>query len=242
MDATLKERVRARVREILAMDLSDERAKALTSLKDAFPQDAQVVEEIVVQENALAYRERLHASEYLAEARKVAEDVAAWPEEKKTGFRPGRVPHIAKHEPPPTTKITRYEDSVQCLVAQEHPELADAIKARADEGFAKYGTYLGVNNGRYVPMDFPQETLDAMNYGMQGILEGYPMREAQHHVVLATKLALGVVPNDEAVNEKHFYRLSEFQVETLLNDVASPGRELLFGGMRAWLNRRRGGE
>jgi len=229
MDATLKERVRARVREILAMDLSDERAKALTALKDAFPQDAQIVEEIVVQENALAL--------YLS-----VEYVFKVPEERVEARVEYLKSNIAKHEPPPTTKITRYEDSVQYLVAQEHPELADAIKARADEGFAKYGTYLGVNNGRYVPMDFPQETLDAMNYGMQGILEGYPMREAQHHVVLATKLALGVVPNDEAVNEKHFYRLSEFQVEALLNDVASPGRELLFGGMRAWLNRRRGGE
>jgi len=231
MDATLKERVRARVRDIFTETLSDERARKLTELSEAFPQDAQAVEEIVKQESALAAREPF---------------VFKVPEPGPVQVRVERRTGIAKHEPPPTTKITRYEDSVQYLVAQDYPALADAMKARADEGFKKYGTYLGVNNGRDVAMDMVQETLDAMNYGMQGMLEGRSgLSNPYKLAAIASMQLLGIAERDGEEKKEHFYKLSEFQVEAILDEMSSPlevspRNALLLEGMRAWLKHRRG--
>lgn len=250
MNAAMKERVRARVRDIFAVELSDERARKLTELSDAFPQDAQVVEEIVKQESALALKAKPLTIEALQEefpnmppttVAVLGERLRNHPKQIGSGYVD--VVDIAKHEPPPTTKVMRYEDSVQYVVAKDYPALADAIKARADEGFKKYGTYLGVNNGRDVKMDMVQETLDAMNYGMQGMIEG--RSGFVNPYKLAAIISMQLLGIAERVDEKkeHFYKLSEFQVETLVGDAPSPGAALLlYEGMRAWLERRRAGD
>jgi hypothetical protein len=52
-----------------------------------------------------------------------------------------------------------------------YPELQDAIAARAEVGFKRYGTYLQPDNGRCPCIDGFQETLDNMNYLAQEWVE-----------------------------------------------------------------------
>lgn len=51
------------------------------------------------------------------------------------------------------------------------PFVLEALKARAEFGFKKYGTYLRTHNGRDALMDAFQEILDLTNYLAQLILE-----------------------------------------------------------------------
>jgi len=51
------------------------------------------------------------------------------------------------------------------------PELQEDLRARAEAGKAKYGTYLRTFNGRYALMDAYQEALDLVMYLVQANLE-----------------------------------------------------------------------
>lgn len=51
------------------------------------------------------------------------------------------------------------------------PFVIDSLKARAEFGFNKYGTYLRTHNGRDALMDAYQESLDLCVYLAQAIME-----------------------------------------------------------------------
>lgn len=50
--------------------------------------------------------------------------------------------------------------------------LVEDLKARANMGLEKYGTFLRINNGRRAIVDLYQELQDALMYSMQARLEG----------------------------------------------------------------------
>ena len=74
-----------------------------------------------------------------------------------------------KHEPNPVIRDRPFEESVQgqlyfaCMM-NGHVKTAAAIKARAEEGKKKYGTYLFNHDGRNTYMDAAQEALDLAVY------------------------------------------------------------------------------
>lgn len=85
----------------------------------------------------------------------------------------------ATPEPAPTTTIDEYVDSVQHQAAKHSPpHVAGALAQRAEEGFKKYGTFLGKDNGRDVMRDAMQEALDLVVYLKQAELEEIPTAQA----------------------------------------------------------------
>lgn len=66
----------------------------------------------------------------------------------------------AAHEPPPTPGRERVLDAV-----------LEDLRARAEEGRKKYGTYLETHNGRRGLMDAYQEALDLVMYLKQCLME-----------------------------------------------------------------------
>ena len=81
------------------------------------------------------------------------------------------------HEPDPIIHDKPFEESVQgrlCaqLRASGKSDLADAIQARAEEGKAKYGTYLFPFDGRDTTVDAAQEALDLVVYLAKSSMEG----------------------------------------------------------------------
>lgn len=53
-------------------------------------------------------------------------------------------------------------------------DVRQALKDRAEMGRAKYGTYLRINNGRDVGVDYFQELLDAVMYSGQAKMMNLP--------------------------------------------------------------------
>lgn len=82
--------------------------------------------------------------------------------------------HFHKPEPDPIVRDLPFEESVQGKLCEyvEHHGLAQAIKARAEEGKEKYGTYLFTHDGRSTKMDAAQEALDFLVYLYKMVLEG----------------------------------------------------------------------
>lgn len=58
------------------------------------------------------------------------------------------------------------------LRSMGHHDVADDIEARIRLGEKKYGTRLKSHNGRDAMLDLYQETLDAVNYSKQLMVEG----------------------------------------------------------------------
>jgi hypothetical protein len=82
---------------------------------------------------------------------------------------------VATHQPQPTGEGAVVLDYViehldKWLVV-DAARLAPDLKARAEEGLKKYGTYLRTNNGRDALIDAYQEILDAVMYLGQWMLE-----------------------------------------------------------------------
>lgn len=67
-------------------------------------------------------------------------------------------------------------------------EIIDDLTARAEQGQAKYGTYLQTNNGRDALLDCYQELLDAVMYSCQLDME-YPSPFTIQLVYRAIELA-----------------------------------------------------
>lgn len=70
-----------------------------------------------------------------------------------------------------------FQDSVQAgvclrLTCLGRHAAADFIRERAEEGYAKYGTYLARNNGRDAMQDLVEELADASCYAEQLVQEG----------------------------------------------------------------------
>ncbi len=63
------------------------------------------------------------------------------------------------------------DDITHMLYSEGLAKLREDLKARAEMGKAKYGTYLRINNGRKAEVDGYQELCDAIMYGMQAKLE-----------------------------------------------------------------------
>jgi hypothetical protein len=78
---------------------------------------------------------------------------------------------------PLPTIATPWEESVQYLLCMtvatgRRAWMAQHIKARADEGHATYGTYLGVGNpGRDGDRDLQEELFDSMVYAFERYMD-----------------------------------------------------------------------
>ena len=100
-----------------------------------------------------------------------------------------RLPPAAQAQPAPvgngtvvlTEVVARLEDWIKIREQQglgapntegALRRLIDDLEVRAEFGKTKYGTYLRTNNGRDAAMDLYQESLDAVMYSAQGLLEG----------------------------------------------------------------------
>jgi len=99
----------------------------------------------------------------------------------------------ATPQPPPRPGQHTVIYLARALASQmDYDVILDDLFARAEQGKAKYGTYLMTHNGRDALMDLYQELLDAAMYAVQLSIEQQPSIEASRWARLAMTMAKDV--------------------------------------------------